>query len=175
MYYSAGKQVVLSRLGMKTANLAQTASKYVAPAAAGAGFGGGAGFMYAPEGHRLEGALTGAGLGATGAVAGKAAIQALNKGRGAMAKNNLQFYESQLAAPQRHSSLATMADTDIMAQANKARGTLQKLEQQGAVDEVGGAMLGAVTGTAGAMNKTENVAGQRPYSQRVDPYGYSRR
>lgn len=180
--YQQGRQVALAHLGLKTAaanlpikeaNVAQLAAQYARPAAAGAGFGGGAGYLYAPEGQKMEGALTGAGLGAAGAVGGKAVMQGLNKGRMGMARNNISHLEGQM--PKQMPLFPSAEQQQLFSKLDDAKGALGKMPANAPKDEVGGAMLGAVTGTAGAMNKTENVAGQRPYSQRVDPYGYSRR
>lgn len=173
MYYAAGKVTALHAIGLKTANLAQTASKYVAPAAAGAGFGGGAGFLYAPEGQKMQGALTGAGLGAAGAVGGKAVMQGINKSRMGMARNNLKHLEGQM--PTQMPLFPSAEQQQLYSKLDDAKGAISKLQANAPKDEVGGAMLGAVTGTASAANKTDNAAQQTPYSQYVDPYGYSRR
>ncbi len=168
--YSLGVHAAKRQLGFKYAQI----GKYLLPALGGGTFGAGVGGLAAPEGQGLQGALMGAGLGAAGAAGGRGLAQLAGKGRSALATRGVQQAEQSLA--KLGPDVITPANYKQVAEAEKAlaAATERATASKGGLGlhETGGAMLGGVLGTGGAMYANKPKVQDQPRS--MDPYGYSR-
>jgi len=191
--YTVGAMDACARLGMHK-EAQGSLLRQLAPAAttlAGGGLGAIGGAVAGGEGNRLEGALVGAGLGAMGAGVGKGLGQALSKSHVASAGRGVASAEKGLAGLPKVTDAGVLAGegpagaktvAELLASKKTqtegleaAKAGLRSAEEGLAEGTLGrgGAMLGGVGGTAGAMSMMADEPAQPPPPPPgMNPYGY---
>lgn len=169
--YDIGRYTALTKLGF-------IPSSVLKPMLGGAAFGGAAGAIASPEGHRGEGAIRGMALGGGLAAGGSAAGQAYKRMRApslqhAATRSGQVNTKARAAFARRNPGLANTEQAYEQTARGKRLMDLQS-KYEGKLTSVnklptGLGMLGGVTGAGMGIAQTER--GAQP-TDAQDPYGY---